>query len=168
MNMNKYSIFDDLKRIDQLLVGFDNQFDRLSKLHDATKNFPIYPPYNIKKIGDNKYIIEIAVAGFSKSDIDIKLEDSTLTVSGSSKNNNEENYVFKGIGMRDFNRKFALNEQVQVIGADISNGMLRIALEQIIPEHMKPRHIQISDELEIISNFVNLKTQEKLLVEHNT
>lgn len=168
MNMNKYSLFDDLKRIDQFLVGFDNQFDRLSKLHDATKNLPTYPPYNIKKIGDNKYVIEIAVAGFSKSDMTIKLEDSTLTVIGSSNDANAENYVYRGIGMRNFTRKFALNEQVQVIGADISNGMLRIALEQIIPEHLKPRTIQISDNSDVISNFANLKTPEKLLVENNT
>lgn len=147
------SLFGDLKNFDQFFVGFDDQFNRLAKLHDNfAKNIPNYPPYNIKKVDDNKYVIEIAVAGFSKSEIEIELKDDTLVVKGQA-NDSKDDYLFKGIGMRDFTRTFALNDQVEIKGAGLMNGMLKIALERIIPEHKKPRKIEVADEPTTVSEF---------------
>lgn len=156
------------KDFDRFFVGFDDQFNRLAKLHDeVSKNIPSYPPYNIRKIGDNKYVIEIAVAGFSKSEIEITLDEDKLVVKGSASDSTDTNYLFKGIGMRDFVRTFALNDQVEVRGAGLINGMLKIALERIIPEHKKPKKIEISDEPSSVSEFASLDQPHnpQLLVE---
>lgn len=135
-----------LKDFDKFFVGFDEQFDHMRKLHaDITKNIPNYPPYNIKKIDDTKYVIEIAVAGFSKSEIEITLEEDTLTVKGMSKEDDTTSYLFKGIGMRDFTRTFALNDKVEIKNAGLVNGMLKIALERILPEIKKSKKIDIND-----------------------
>jgi molecular chaperone IbpA len=144
----------DLQLFDKFFVGFDDQVKRMQKLHDdVTKNIPNYPPYNIRKIDDNKYVIEIAVAGFCKSEIDITFEDDKLIVKGSSKNDESSEYLFKGIGARDFTRMFALNDQVEVRGAGLLNGMLQIALERIIPEHKKSKKIDVSDEPSTVSKL---------------
>ena len=137
-----------LKDFDRFFVGFDDQWNRVAKLHDEiTKNIPNYPPYNIKKIDDNNYSIEIAVAGFAKSEIDITFENDKLIVKGSSASEDApDSYLFKGIGMRDFTRVFALNDQIEVKGADMLNGMLKIALERIIPDHKKPKKIEVNGE----------------------
>lgn len=125
-------------------VGFDDQFNRLSKLHDdLTKNIPNYPPYNIKKTDENKYTIEIAVAGFSKSEIDIEFVEDKLIIKGNAKDDTTSDFLFKGIAARAFTRTFALNDQVEIKDAELINGMLKIALERIIPDHKKPRKIEI-------------------------
>jgi len=125
-------------------VGFDDQFNRLSKLHDdLTKNIPNYPPYNIKKTDENKYTIEIAVAGFSKSEIDIEFVEDKLVIRGNAKDDTTSDFLFKGIAARAFTRTFALNDQVEIKDAELINGMLKIALERIIPDHKKPRKIEI-------------------------
>lgn len=125
-------------------VGFDDQFNRLSKLHDdLTKNIPSYPPYNIKKTDENKYTIEIAVAGFSKSEIDIEFVEDKLVIKGNAKDDTTSDFLFKGIAARAFTRTFALNDQVEIKDAELINGMLKIALERIIPDHKKPRKIEI-------------------------
>lgn len=156
------SIFGDLKNFDQFFVGFDNQFNRLAKLHDDfAKNIPNYPPYNIKKVDDNRYVIEIAVAGFSKSEIEIELKEDTLVVKGSTQDSQDAgDYLFKGIGMRNFTRTFALNDNVEVKGAEMLNGLLKIALERIIPEHKKPKKIEISDEEQPPKKGRKLLTEE--------
>lgn len=134
------------KEFDTFFVGFDNHCNRLSKIHDEfTKNVPNYPPYNIKKIDDNKYVIEIAVAGFAKQDIEIVLDGDKLTIKGNTKEDSQ-NYLFKGIASRAFTRTFALTESIEVKDADLVNGMLKIFLESIIPEHKKPKKIHINDE----------------------
>ena len=135
---------DTLKGLDQFFVGFDDQFNRLDQLYsDVTKNIPSYPPYNIRKVTDTEYRIEIAVAGFDQSEIDIELEEgSKLIVKGSSKDESAD-YMYKGIAKRDFTRTFILNDEIIVKGADIVNGMLTIDLERIIPEEKKPRKIVI-------------------------
>jgi molecular chaperone IbpA len=140
------SPFGNLKHFDQLFVGFDGLIDRVSKQHtDLTRNFPNYPPYNIKKTDDNKYVIEIAVAGFSKSEIEIELNEDTLVIRGNAKDDSED-YLFKGIGMRNFTRTFALSDNVEVKGAGLVNGMLKVALERIIPESKKPKRIEIQED----------------------
>lgn len=140
--LNPQSVFKDL---DKFFVGFDEQFDRLAKLHDdVTKNIPNYPPYNIKKTGDNTYVIEMAVAGFARQDIEIEFIDDKLIVRGNTKEDNGD-YVFKGIANRAFTRTFALNDQIEIRDAAMFNGMLQIVLEKIIPEHKKPKKIEVKD-----------------------
>lgn len=135
----------DYKGFDKFYVGFDDQFNRLAKMHDdLTKNIPNYPPYNIKKVEENKYVVEIAVAGFAKQDIEIILDQSKLIVKGNLKDDNE-NYLFKGIAGRAFTRTFALDDALEVQNADLINGMLKIFLERIIPEHKKPKKIEVGE-----------------------
>ena len=135
----------DLKDFDKFFVGFDDQFNKLQKLHDdLTKNIPNYPPYNIKKIDDTHYTIEMAVAGFGESEIEIEIDGGKLVVKGNVNAENADNeYLFKGIANRAFTRTFALNDQVEVNNAELFNGMLKIALERIIPEEKKPKKIAV-------------------------
>jgi molecular chaperone IbpA len=135
----------DLKDFDKFFVGFDDQFTKLQKLHDdLTKNIPNYPPYNIKKIDDTHYTIEMAVAGFGQSDIDIEIDGGKLIVKGNVNSTEpEDNFLFKGIAARAFTRSFALNDQVEVKDAEIFNGMLKIALERLIPEEKKAKKVAV-------------------------
>jgi molecular chaperone IbpA len=153
-----------MKEFDKFFVGYDQQFDRLAKMsEDFAKNIPNYPPYNIKKTGDNTYAIEIAVAGFTKSDIEITVDDDKLTVKGSSKEDtNAETFLFKGIGLRDFTRTFALNDQVEIKGAAMFNGLLKIALERLVPEHKKPKKVDISDDESAVSKTTKRGTTQYL------
>lgn len=133
------------KDMDKFLVGFDETYNRMAKFHDdLTKNIPNYPPYNIKKVADNKYVIELAVAGFAKSDIEVTFEDNKLIISGKSQEDND-NFLFKGIANRAFTRTFLLDEHIEINDAAMMNGMLKIALEKIIPEHKKPKKIEVKD-----------------------
>jgi len=152
------SIFKDL---DKFFVGFDNQVNRMAKLHDeVTKNIPNYPPYNIKKTDDNTYVIELAVAGFAKQDIEIELADNKMLIRGNTQTAEEEgNFLFKGIAARNFTRTFALDDQIEVKDAEVLNGMLRVFLERIIPDHKKPRKVEIKDK------NTKSKKQPELLVE---
>lgn len=135
------------KDFDKYFVGFEDQFNKLAKIHDdLTKNIPNYPPYNIKKTGENTYAIELAVAGFGKQDIEIELADGKLIVRGNLSDATDENFLFKGIANRAFTRTFALDDQIEVQDAEMLNGMLRIFLERIIPEHKKPKKIEINPE----------------------
>lgn len=137
------------KDFDKYFVGFEDQFNKLSKMHDdLTKSIPNYPPYNIRKTGDNTYAIELAVAGFGKQDVEIELAEGKLIVKGNVTDNSDENFLFKGIANRAFTRAFALDEQVEVQDAEMINGMLRIFLERIIPEHKKPKKIEVKDKAE--------------------
>jgi len=136
---------DVFKDLGKFYVGFDDQFDRLAKMHDSmVKSNTNYPPYNIKKVNDAEYVIELAVAGFDKTDLDIQVHEGTLTIKGSSKGE-EGQFVFKGIGLRDFTKTFALNDQVEVVGAELSNGMLKVFLEKVVPDHKKPRQIPVNE-----------------------
>ena len=140
-------MFTTLKDFDKFFVGFDDQFNRISKMHDdLTKAIPNYPPYNIKKTGDNTYVIELAVAGFAKQDIEIELADGKMIIKGNVENGEaEDNFLFKGIANRAFTRSFALEDTVEVKDAAIMNGMLKVFLEKIIPEHKKPKKIEVKE-----------------------
>lgn len=149
---------------DKVFVGFDDQFNKLAKIHDdLAKNIPNYPPYNIKKTDENKYVIEIAVAGFAKQDIEIDLEGDKMVVKGKVQTDEKDaasNFLFKGISDRAFTRTFALDDQVEVKGAEMFNGMLKVFLERIIPEHKKPKKINIEEKGEVVS-----KKTKQLLTE---
>lgn len=138
---------DMFKDFDKLYVGFDDQFNKLAKIHDdITKNIPNYPPYNIKKTGDNTYVIELAVAGFAKQDIEIELADGKMVVKGNVQSTEDEgNFLFKGIANRAFTRSFALDDFIEVKDAEMLNGMLKVFLERIIPDHKKPKKIEVKE-----------------------
>lgn len=139
-----------VKDFDKFFVGFDEQWNRMAKLHDdVTKNIPNYPPYNIRKTDENTYVVEIAVAGFSKSEIEIEIVDGKLIVRGNSASEDTAgDYLFKGIANRAFTRSFVLDEQIEVKDAELFNGMLKVFLERIIPDYRKPKKIPVKDKSE--------------------
>lgn len=149
--MTKINTFPQMfNGIEKLYVGFDDQFQRLARMHDdLTKNIPNYPPYNIKKVDDNKYVIEMALAGFTKTDIEIELNGDTLAIKNSTASDDKDsvdNFMFKGISNRAFTRAFTLGDNIEVQNAEMLNGMLRVFLEKVIPEHKKPKKIEVSGE----------------------
>ena len=124
-------------------IGFDNLFDRLFEMDIDSSNS--YPPYNISKINDNNYFIEMALAGFNKSDIEIELADGELTVKSNKKDSSDTNtsLIHQGISRRSFIRKFTLSEEILVKNAEMKDGMLIIKLEKFVPESKKPKTINI-------------------------
>jgi molecular chaperone IbpA len=136
---------DPFDRVKTYSIGFDRMFDRLfDESFVTTTN---YPPYNIVKVSDTDYAIQIAVAGFSKDDIEIETKENTLTVKSKDKKDgelvDETEYLHKGISNRAFTRSFNLADDVVVKGASFENGLLNVELERIIPEEKKPRLIKI-------------------------
>src|SRR5256714_6567658 len=126
-------------------VGSDRLFDMLenSNAGQAQEN---YPPFDLIKLGDNDYRIELAVAGFKPDEIDITAQQNVLLVTGRKKDEDEQkgsNYVYRGIATRSFERRFALADHIQVRGADMKDGLLSIELKREIPEAMKPKKINI-------------------------
>ena len=121
-------------------VGFDRLFDMLENTSFSGEN---YPPFDLIKLDDNRYRIEIAVAGFGRDEIDITSQQNVLIVRGQKGEDESANYVHRGIANRSFERRFALADHIQVRGADLRDGMLAIELEREIPESMKPRKIEI-------------------------
>ena len=156
-----------VRDFEKSFIGYDNILRKMSAdlakdtaWASAQTNFP---PYNIRKVDDSKYVIEMAVAGFGKQDIEITLEEDKLIIRGDSKSDDGE-YLFKGLAARAFQRQFTLNDQVVVNNASMMNGILKVFLERIIPEHKKPRKIQIEDEATTVSNYI-AHSQPQLLTE---
>jgi molecular chaperone IbpA len=123
-------------------IGFEPILKRLAEMSEAMPKIPTYPPYNIKKVDENKYVIELAVAGFGKQDLELELQDGTLTIKGNV-SSEDADYIYKGIAERAFTRQFTLADTVEVKNADLINGMLKIWLERFIPEEKKPKKINI-------------------------
>lgn len=126
-------------------VGFDRLFDMLenSGLGNGGEN---YPPFDLRKTGDNDYCIELAVAGFKPDEIDITAQQNVLVVSGKKSEESDKqgsDYIYRGIANRSFERRFALADHIQVKGADLKDGLLSIELVREIPEAMKPRKISV-------------------------
>ena len=121
-------------------VGFDSLFDMLENSNFGGEN---YPPFDLIKVDDNSYRIEIAVAGFAKDEIEITSQQNVLVIRGQKSDQDGSNYVHRGIATRSFERRFALADHIQVRGADLRDGMLAIELVREIPEAMKPRRIEI-------------------------
>ena len=144
------------KNILPMTVGFDRLFstmEELDKVFGATKA-PSYPPYSIIKLDDYNYEIQIAVAGFSIEDIDVEISNNKLTVSGYAKKSEVEPiYLHHGLANRDFKHVYTLSDMSIVRSANIVNGILKIHIENVIPEERKPRKIQIGyQEVPLISN----------------
>ena len=139
------TLLTDIRRFDPFFVGFDQLFDRLASFDAKETLRPAnYPPYNIVKKDEYKYEIELSVAGIGANDISIEHnpETSVLTVEG-SKGGTEDNYLHKGIAERNFVRTWTLAENVEVTGADLNDGLLKVELERIVPEAKRPKTIKI-------------------------
>jgi len=126
---------------DPFFIGFGRNLERITNNKDifATN----YPPHNLIKIDEDNYKIELAVAGFSKTDIDVSLHDNQLTVFGDKEDKEDNSFVHRGIASRSFRKIFALGEYIEVVGAEMKDGMLVISLERNIPESQKPKTIKI-------------------------
>ena len=123
-------------------IGFDKIFDSL--LEVSKINTTNFPPYNIRKLGDGKYEIELALAGFTKDDIKVELKDGTLSVSAKKDDKDSDNLVHQGIASRSVLRKFSLSEYMEIEDADFKDGMLKIKCFENIPEEKKPKIIKIN------------------------
>jgi len=123
-------------------VGFDRLFDLLDETARATEDH--YPPYNIERLGEDRYQISLALAGFSPDEVAITAEQNVLTVEGRKADKEQREYLYQGISARPFKRQFNLADYVQVKSASFDNGLLRIELVREIPEAMKPRRIAIN------------------------
>jgi len=146
---NNLSIFNNLR---PLTVGFDNVFDQLEYMMEdrffekgTVGNFP---PYNIVKTGENTYDVELALAGFNKNDIEVVYKENNLTVKSKKQDNADEtdpdgNMIHRGISKRMFSRSFTISNDVEVKGAELKDGLLKVSLERIIPEHKKAKTIEI-------------------------
>lgn len=120
-------------------IGFDSFFNTLDSLTGT--DIKGYPHYNIKKLNDNKWIIELAIAGFDKDNINIEVKDSIMTISGELESSDE--YIYKGISSKKFSKSFTLAEYTEVESAEMKNGILSISLEKNIPEDKKPQKVKI-------------------------
>ena len=149
LHLARYSSItpSDFERALGITVGFDSMFDRFFGDVEKSESATGYPPYNIRKDEENIYTIEMAVAGFSKEDLEAELKEGILTVR--SKQGQEDGaYLHRGIAKRAFSRSFTLSDDVVIKGADLINGMLTISLERIIPEEKKSRMIEIGEPTE--------------------
>ena len=138
--------FGDMEKALGFTVGFDSMFDRLfGALDRPNASHQGYPPYNIRKDGETKYFIEMAVAGFSEDDLEVEVKEGILRVQSKHDENqkDETTYVHRGIAKRTFERNFTLSDDVIVKGCELVNGLLTVELEKVIPEEKKSRLIPI-------------------------
>ena len=134
----------DLVRFMGITVGFDTMFDRLRQF-TPTQQEGGYPPYNIRKVDDYNYVIEIALAGFSERDIEVEVAEGIVSVrSKEDKETDETEYVHRGIARRSFSRKWTLSDDMIVNEAEFQNGLLNINLEKVVPDEKKPRIVPIT------------------------
>ena len=144
MTNKALSIFNQLRPVS---VGFDNVFDHFERMFEDDFRVPSvnYPPYNIVKTGTNKYDIEVALAGYNKKDIDVSYEDNMLHIKSKKdeKEDKEDGVIHKGIAKRYFSKSFTIADDIEVKGAELKDGLLKVSLERIVPESKKPRTIDI-------------------------
>ena len=140
---NTLSLFNEnFNKLTPYAVGFDHVFDTLNRYVD-NQQAQGFPPYNIRKEGDYHYVIEMALAGFGKEDIQVEIVENTLSVRSIKENSEDEDTQYRGISFRRFERKFTLADDLVVNNANLENGMLYIDLERIVPEEKKPRLIEV-------------------------
>ena len=143
MTNKALSIFNQLR---PLSVGFDDVFNHFESMFDYDMvNVSNYPTYNIVKTGDNKYDVEVALAGFNKKDIYVSVENGMLTIESKEDKSKDKDgeVIHKGISKRYFKKSFTISDDVEVKGAELKDGMLRVSMEKIIPEAKKLRTIDI-------------------------
>ncbi len=127
---------------DPFFIGFNRELSRLNTAHKT--NSQSYPPYDLIKLDEDTYRLSIAVAGFSKEDVDVSVDNGTLIIKGEILEATDAEIVHKGIATRKFTRTFALGEYMEVTGAEMKDGMLHINVDRIIPEDKKPKTIDIN------------------------
>ncbi|MFT7558169.1 MAG: molecular chaperone IbpA [Flavobacteriales bacterium] len=134
----------DLSPLYRSSVGFDRLASLIDNSIRGNQGSPGYPPYNIEMMGENRYGVTLAIAGFSEQELDIHVENGVLTVSGKKENGDEDReFLYQGIATRLFERKFNLVDYIEVTGASLDNGLLTVSLIKEIPEAMKPKKIEI-------------------------
>ena len=149
MNTRIETIWRDLS---PFAVGFDRTFDTLSILANSKTQNTNYPPYNIRKLPEDRYSIELAVAGFDEKDIDIEVSEQNLIIDGKKSDEMNENLIHQGLASRNFNRKFVLSEDMVVQGAALSNGILYIGIQRVIPENKKPKKIPLTSKESLLNS----------------
>jgi molecular chaperone IbpA len=146
MTNKALSIFNQLRPV---TIGFDNVFDHFERMFEDDFRglaVPNFPPYNIVKTGKNAYDVELALAGYSKKDIDVSLEEGVLTIKSikdEKEGKEEDGVIHKGIAKRYFSKAFTIADDVEVKGAELKDGLLKVSLERIVPEHKQPRTIEV-------------------------
>ena len=148
MTNKALSIFNQLRPV---TIGFDNVFDHFERMFEDDfrgLSVPNFPPYNIVKTGKNTYDVELALAGYSKKDIDVSLEEGVLTIksvkSAEEKEVEDNNGVLhQGIAKRYFSKAFTIADDVEVKGAELKDGLLKVSMERIVPEHKQPKTIEV-------------------------
>jgi molecular chaperone IbpA len=142
-------------------IGFDRLASLLDNSLKSNSSVSAYPPYNIEVLDENRYGITLAVAGFAESELDINVEKNVLTVRGKKEDETERQYLHQGIADRTFERKFNLADYVEVVGADLQNGLLSINLMKEIPEAMKPKTITIGQSQNAIEHDAKNRNSAK-------
>ena len=150
----------DLTPLYRSSIGFDSFASMLDSALTSEAPSSGYPPYNIEVKEENNYAITLAVAGFSQEELDIQVEKGILTVRGNKDVKDESKYLYHGIANRAFERKFNLADYVEVTSADLSDGLLTIALHKEIPEAMKPKSISINPQEKAIEHKAVEKKKE--------
>ena len=144
MTTSTLSLFNKLRPVS---VGFDSVFDHFESMFNESPSLHTnYPPYDILKTDEHSYVIELAVAGFSKKDIEVTVENGVLTVESNRQGNSESNgqeIIHRGISKRYFKKSFSISDDVEIRGAELKDGLLRISMEKIIPESRKRKEISI-------------------------
>lgn len=144
MTTSTLSLFNKLRPVS---VGFDSVFDHFESLFNESPSLHTnYPPYDILKTDEHSYVIELAVAGFSKKDIAVTVENGVLTVESDRESNAEssgQEIIHRGISKRYFKKSFSIADDVEIRGAELKDGLLRISMEKIIPESRKRKEISI-------------------------
>ena len=144
MTTSTLSLFNKLRPVS---VGFDSVFDHFESLFNESPSLHTnYPPYDILKTDEHSYVIELAVAGFSKKDIAVTVENGVLTVESDREGNTEssgQEIIHRGISKRYFKKSFSISDDVEIRGAELKDGLLRISMEKIIPESRKRKEISI-------------------------
>lgn len=145
-------------------IGLDEIFRHFETVETLNEKYT-YPPYNIIKKDQFNYLIEIAMAGFTEDEIDVELKENVLTVTGRVKpDQNTPEYLYKGIAKREFARAFQLADSIEITAAAFTHGMLRIHLENVVPEHKKPRKISITTEEKVLTN----ETPHRISIDANS
>ena len=146
-----------------LFIGADMLMERFTAMAEqAVAVGTKYPPYNVKRVGVDKYVIEMGVAGFSKNDLEIELQDGKLIVKGhiqSIDSEDKPSFIWQGLAMRPFTRTFDISDSLEIRGADLLNGVLKIILEYIVPDHKKPKKVPIGGAEETTKEFLQEETK---------
>jgi molecular chaperone IbpA len=128
---------------DPFFIGFDRALDTWNHVQSSS-TVTNYPPYNLIKVDEDNFIVELALAGFTKTDIDISVSEGKLIVKGETNTeDNDSKFIHRGIAARKFTREWALGEYMEVKAAELKDGMLKIEIERILPEEKKPRQIKV-------------------------